>query len=323
MDIFTTKEYLEYSVGAMIYTPASNDLVGKRFANHFPFSLALCLEDSIMDGNIAFAQQKLLSNLEIRNSVESLKECKMIFIRVRTPDQLREIYRSVFAFRGVVAGFILPKFDTSNALEYEELISEIYKESSFYFMPILETKKIMSAKTRTEELLTLKNILDSVRDAILNVRVGGNDFCNIYAVRRNTSQTIYDIGVLNSVLCDIMNVFGADYVLSAPVWEYFKNENVASDAWETGLRREIEFDKLNGFIGKTAIHPSQIPIIADSLKVNYWDYKDALAIINWKNDVLAVSKSAEGTRMNEFKVHAKWARKIILLSEIYGVRDEA
>ena len=64
---------------------------------------------------------------------------------------------------------------------------------------------------------------------VLNIRVGGNDFSNMYGLRRNINQNIYEIGVIRDILVNIINVFGADFVVSGPVWEYF-----GSDANEDG-----------------------------------------------------------------------------------------
>ena len=36
--------------------------------------------------------------------------------------------------------------------------------------------------------------------------------------------------------------------------------------------------------------------------------------------ILRVEKSADGGRMNEYKTHTRWARKICALAAIYGVK---
>ena len=129
-------------------------------------------------------------------------------------------------------------------------------------MPILESKTIADVGDRVNNLLIIKRHLDGIRDYVLNIRVGGNDFCNLYGLRRSETQNIYQIGVIRDTLVDIINIFSSDYIVSGPVWEYFGKDY--SEPWAIGLRKEIEMDRLNGFIGKTAIHPSQIPIINES-----------------------------------------------------------
>ena len=90
--------------------------------------------------------------------------------------------------------------------------------------------------------------------------------------------------------------------------------------WAIGLKREIRRDKLMGFIGKTCIHPTQLPIVQESLIVSEEDYADALSILGMNVNTTGVKKSAFGNRMNEVKTHTKWAQKIIGMANVYGVR---
>lgn len=324
---YCKKNILQYSLGGLMYSPATNKtiadaVISRKYKD--VRSLALCLEDAVSDDAVEEAEEQLVNSLEkIYNAVsagERLEsEIPMIFIRVRNSVQIERIYRRICGFN-LLTGFIFPKFTVSNAIEYINAVGYINRNTMkpVYFMPILETSDILDIDTRAETLKSLKKILDSVKELVLNVRIGGNDFCNIYGFRRNVNQTIYDIAVIRDVIADIVNVFGADYVISAPVWEYFGNSR--NDDWRKGLINELELDRLNGLIGKTAVHPTQVPIINNSLCVDKNDYFDAVKILNWKDKVSAVSKSTGGDRMNEQKVHEKWAEKIIALSCIYGVK---
>ena len=106
--------------------------------------------------------------------------------------------------------------------------------------------------------------MESVQNFILNIRVGVNDLSNIYGLRCDINHTIYDIGVVRKILVDILAVFAKDYVVAGSVWNYFGDEK--NTAWADGLKNELALDRLNGFIGKSAIHPSQLPYIFDSLR---------------------------------------------------------
>ena len=150
--------------------------------------------------------------------------------------------------------------------------------------------------------------------------MGGNDFCNLYGLRRSVRQTIYDIGVVRDILVDILNVFSVDYIVSGPVWEYFGND--PDGDWAKGLRRELELDRLNGFVGKTVIHPSQIPLVAESLKVSRSDFEDAEHILHWEDNTLGVAKSADGSRMSEVNCLGRWADRVSALGRIYGIRED-
>lgn len=321
------KELLSYSVGALLYTPVLNasiadDLCNKKFKNLN--SLALCMEDSIRDESLIAAERDLMNTLiRLEHFIEcgemTPKDLPLIFIRIRTPAHMERIFEQMKEHRKLIAGFILPKFDLTNASAYRRITEDINQDStnSIYVMPTLESAALIQSETRKKELNELKREIDAMHQFILNIRVGANDFCNIYGLRRNSKQTIYEIEVVKAVLTDIYTVFGADYVVSGPVWEYF--DNGEDDDWKTGLEKELALDKLNGFIGKTAIHPSQLPVIHCALAVSKTDYEDAKKIMNWDHKMFGVAKSSGGNRMNEIKVHKKWAQRILALADIYGI----
>ena len=313
---------LAYQLGGLLYTPALNTEIGEKVRDRaIPGlrSVALCLEDSVSDNALEEAEQELCKTLD---TLSDCTELPLLFVRVRTPQHLVRVHRLLGAREKLLCGYVLPKFDLSNAEEYMYLLEDFNRDrpKTLYFMPILESGMVASIVHRRDNLVQIKAIIDTQKERILNVRVGGNDFCNLFGIRRHEDQTIYEIGVIRDVLADIINVFGTDYVVSGPVWEYFGGD--IHGKWAVGLRREIESDKLNGFVGKTAIHPSQLPVIDAALRVRKSDYEDAKKILGWTGESYAVQKSAAGTRMNEVKCHSRWARKVLALAEVYGVYEE-
>lgn len=318
---------LKYEVGALLYSPANTDkllrqIISQRIAP--PYSAALCLEDSVADSAVEEAERCLLGTLLKINLISQStdKYIPNIFVRVRCPEQALSLYKRAGSSFRVVTGFVFPKYTLSNADAYNDAVREINNscERPVYMMPILESTDILSLTTRISVLSQLKEKIKEMGDLVLNIRVGGNDFCSAFGLRRNTDQTIYDIGVINSCLTDILNVFAQDYVVSAPVWEYF--DTGVSDAWKKGLKKELKLDRLNGFIGKTAIHPSQVAVINKGLRVTMSDYKDALSILEWNSDSLGVEKSHSLGRMNEVKCHTKWALKTAALANVYGLIED-
>lgn len=321
------KEKLQYAVGGLLYMPAirkdiAEIIVTKKYEDLM--SVAICLEDSISDDAVADAERQLICtfhdlNKEIReNSFFNREDKPLIFIRCRNYKHMMHIWKLVKEYENLFEGFLLPKFDTTNMCEYKEAIIKINKEASSikYILPILESKQLIDIRTRVTCLGQIKEELRDIKDYVLNIRVGGNDFCNQYGLRRTVNQTIYDITVVSAALCDIVNVFGRSYVISGPVWEYF--DNGKDDIWKIGLERELAQDKVNGFIGKTCVHPSQLTSIRNSLRVDKSDLLDAQGIIDKSYGKLGVAKSSNGQRMNEIKTHINWAKKVVALSEIYG-----
>lgn len=311
-----------YSIGPLLYCPAYNknivnSILNKKFDKGF--SLALCLEDTIREDQVESAEQQLIKTIKtLRSYINNNSYVPKIFIRVRNAKQINKIVTLFENNLDLITGFIAPKFSINNADDYIKnikLLNEKFDETT-YFLPILESVELLDQRTRIQTLYTLKEKLDKIHNFVLNIRVGGNDLCNQFGIRRNLTQTIYDIKPITNILSDILTTFSIDYVVSAPVFEYYKGSD-----WEEQFKKEIELDKLNGFIGKTIIHPNQIKPFLQCMKVKKTDYDDAFQILNWdKNLKGLVSTNTNGERMNELNTHLKWAKNIKTLSEIYGIK---
>lgn len=311
---------LAYHVGGLLYMPAVQEDIAEKIIHKsisYLTSAAFCLEDSILDGALPEAEQVLCRTFRELHK-ERREDFPLIFIRIRSAEHMRHVWKMLGDNAEILTGFILPKFDTSNAEAYLSVLREINCESSqkVYAMPILESRIIADISTRKQELEALYQQLMTVYPLILNVRTGGNDFCNLYGLRRSEEENIYQIGIIRDILIDILNQFSGEFIVSAPVWEYF---GMKSNSWIPGMQKELSLDRLNGFIGKTAIHPTQLPYIWESLKVSEEDYRDACRILNWNESQKAVQKGFSGSRMNEVKCHGKWARRMKILGDLYGV----
>lgn len=322
------KEKLQYMVGGLLYMPAFQKNIVEKIKNNSIenlTSICFCLEDSILDSAVKRAENILLDTLEELNNVKYAinRDMPLIFVRVRTPEHMYYLSKNFKDVSEILTGYVLPKVDLSNLDEYIKIVKilNINKRKNIYVMPILESKMIADISERSTVLTQIKQKLEIIKDYILNIRVGGNDFSNIYGVRCSINQTIYDIGVIRDIFMDILNVFSQEYIVSGPVWNYFGEEK-DDKRWIIGLIRELEQDRSNGFIGKTAIHPLQLKYIYENLKVTKVDYNDACQILNWNVNDLGVSKNVNGFRMNEVKTHQKWAKHIYMLGQIYGLKNE-
>lgn len=311
-----------YSVGPLLYCPANNEsivnsLTNEKFGSHF--SLAMCLEDTIRDNCVAEAEDKLICSLHRLQKEYDRKSffVPRVFVRVRNAAQILRLSKSAGSARNLITGFIAPKFAPDNAADYMNAITLLNEKSPapVYLMPIFENPAIVSLQKRYEILYELKEILDKTSELILNIRVGGNDLCHVFGFRRNSYESIHSIRPVANIFSDIITVYGTDYVISGPVWEYYNGEN-----WDTGLRKELREDRLNGFVGKTVIHPKQIELVNQAYMVSRKDYEDACSILNWDSSSHSlVSGSREKERMNEYKTHHNWAEKILFLAEAYGI----
>lgn len=312
-----------YTVGALLYCPANNEtiansIIQERFGNKY--SLALCLEDTIKDDCVQDAECKLITALQyIYEASHSQKfYIPKIFIRVRNPQQIPVLFERLGSARALITGFIIPKFALDNADAYITAIQDLNSKTDkpVYMMPIFESPTIIHLQHRAQILYSLKEKLDAIAPYVLNIRVGGNDLCHSFGFRRHKDESIHSIKPIDNIFSDIITVFGMDYVVSGPVWEYYNG-----DGWDTGLANELKEDQLCGFLGKTAIHPKQIDVINEAYKVSRSDYEDAKAVLNWSEDSnKLVSGNATKERMNEYKTHYNWARRILFMAEYFGVK---
>ncbi|MEY8350707.1 HpcH/HpaI aldolase/citrate lyase family protein [Bacillus cereus] len=355
-----SKDQLAYALGATLYTPGTkrtiaDDIVRKKHEGIT--SIVLCLEDSISDGEEELAEQNVVIQIQLLAYMTNAgklhpSNMPLLFIRIREPKQMRSLVRELGNAVHCISGFVFPKFTPANGMSYIHELSDINEaySLSLYGMPILESPEIIYKESRIESLLSIKTILDSYRDFILNVRIGATDFSGIFGIRRNKDTTIYDISVIRDCISDIINIFSRkadEYIISGPVWEYFESkqrvlkpqlrqtlfhESLGNAGltmreemlhrYEDGLIHEVLLDQSNGLIGKTVIHPSHIKLIQAMHTVTLEDYLDAKSIFENAHAYNGVMKSSFSNKMNEVKPHYNWARKTLLKSNIYGVLHE-
>lgn len=66
----------------------------------------------------------------------------------------------------------------------------------------------------------------------------------------------------------------------------------------------------------------QLPVIAESNIIDEEDYNDAMSIIGMGTGLIGVAKGSAGNKMNEVKTHSNWARKILAIASVYGVKKK-
>lgn len=317
---YSNRRKLEYSVGPLLYMPALRTDIARKLSQGLTGlrSAALCLEDTIRDDMVEEAEENLLSQLaELADSRP--EKLPMIFIRVRSGEQLQRLSRMPESSFDLITGFILPKIDDEVFTEYVPYLNEAFeRKSSLYIMPIIENPSFLRLSSRYIKLERLFDELMQMRDRVLNVRIGGNDFCKVLNLRADIHSTVYDILPVGQLISDIAAVFAGEFTVSAPVWNYFEG---GDPDWENGMLREMSIDRSIGLVGKTVIHPSQINAANKAMAVSKADYTDARLILE-NSGAVQVIKSADGGRMYENKVHSGWAEKILALAEVYGISED-
>ena len=349
------REILSSALGATIYIPGiRKDLVGdvKKMAAKGATSVVLCLEDSIPDDQVSFAQENIKSALRSLGEMEDRSKLPLIFVRVRTPEHFLEVAQENEFTLHVLTGFVFPKFEdlSQAATRYSENFHQVQQNhiakghSPLYFMPVMESPVMVFRETRDEVLMGIRKVLDSHHDNVLAVRLGTTDISSPFALRRSRDLTIYNVHVVASAIADVVNYFGrADggYVITGSVWEHFADRErifktqLRSSPFATpeeeelrkrilledldGLIKEIEIDRANGLMGKTVIHPSHVHLVNSMSVVSHEEYSDAMDILHENQQNGGASASSYKNKMNEQKPHAHWARKTLLKAQVFGV----
>lgn len=358
----TDKEIIAHAIGAALYMPATKDNIADDLVagkHEGLVSMVIDLEDAVGDNQLEYAEEMLKATLLSIGRFISIGllragDIPLIFIRVRSVDQLKRLLSFFGEEIEYVTGIVFPKFNVETGGEYLRILAEYNKRNmrssrTLYGMPILESAAVIYRENRVETLLGISELLNEYKEYVLNVRIGATDFSSLFGLRRSPDHTIYDIGVIRDCIADIVNIFGRMdnyFVISGPVWEYFKSDRVFKpqlrqtpfeesmgrngrilrmdyiNRYVDGLIREVAMDKENGIIGKTIIHPTHIKPVQSMLVVTHEEYMDALHIIENGQGDLGVMKSRYSNKMNEFKPHMTWAKRIMIRSNIYGVLNE-
>ncbi|MCX4701113.1 HpcH/HpaI aldolase/citrate lyase family protein [Streptomyces sp. NBC_01373] len=343
---------LAVALGATLYSPATrprlaDDIV--KQTGRGVVSMVLCLEDSIADEEVADAEENLVRQFKDLAGHDGM-DLPLLFIRVRTPEQIPDLVKRLGTAARLLSGFVMPKFTEERGIPFLEALASAETASGrrLFAMPVLESPELLYRESRVETLEGISRAVDKYRERVLALRLGVTDFCSSYGLRRAPDMTAYDVQVVASVIADVVNMMGrADgtgFTVTGPVWEYFRVqermfkpqlrrspflEGKAEELREAliehamdGLLREITLDQANGLQGKTCIHPSHVlPVHALSV-VSHEEFSDAQDILRSERGGGGVLRSAYTNKMNEVKPHRAWAERTLLRAEVFGVANE-
>ncbi|MCT7351916.1 HpcH/HpaI aldolase/citrate lyase family protein [Streptomyces sp. 15-116A] len=343
---------LSAALGATLYSPATrprlaDDIV--KQAGRGVVSMVLCLEDSIDDADVCAGEENLVRQFaDLAGRPDA--DLPLLFIRVRTPEQIADLVRRLGAAVRLLSGFVLPKFTEERGMPFLEAlaVAEAAAGRRLFAMPVLESPELLYRESRVETLEGIARAVGKYRDRVLALRLGVTDFCSSYGLRRGPDMTAYDIQIVASVIADVVNMLaradGSGFTVTGPVWEYFRvqermfkpqlrqspflelqavelRQKLIEHAMD-GLLREISLDQANGLLGKTCIHPSHVlPVHALSV-VSHEEFTDAQDILRPERGGGGVLRSAYTNKMNEVKPHRAWAERTLLRAEVFGVANE-
>ena len=346
---YTSRELLQYCLGATMYMPGTKEFLPKILNRSIPglTTMVFCFEDACAEADVPKAEENVLYTLEslstaVDEGVISQNDIPLIFCRVRSIQQFRSFASRLTPHMAKsLVGINFPKFNSENGDEYYAVLKQLNADLGeiLYGMPIIEDPRVAFKESRMQELMSIRAILNKYYDLVLQIRVGGTDFSSCFGVRRGVDYSIYDIMTVRECLVDILNVFtrNNEFVVSGPVWEYFR---ASKDMMFTylpkhtlddylmkrkplvnhevdGLMREVILDKANGFVGRTVIHPSHIKFVNGLQAVTLEEYNDAKQILSSTDG--GVHKGENSNKMNEIKPHTNWANKVMMRAMAFGV----
>jgi citrate lyase beta subunit len=252
-------------------------------------SYILCTEDSLADSELPLALRQVSQLLPL---LARRRSTAPIFLRPRNVDVLRE-FLSMPGIENVV-GFVIPKADVDSLPGYAELLVGL----PYRVMPVLETRSIFDEMGRVELREFLKR--SPLGPAVLALRIGGNDLLRLLGLKRQAGVSIYQTP-LGALIPQLMMCFRPHgFQLTGVVCDSLNDADL--------LRNEAVMDARMGLIGKTAIHPVQVPIFENVFSVSREDVFVAEEILrDSSRSVMAFNQM-----MLERTVHAEWAKETLL-----------
>lgn len=299
-----TRRISPWNLGASLYMPATRtDITDAVINNKISGlrSLIICLEDAVSEADIPQALdnlQNILAALTAEKQRTGNQNWPLVFIRPRHPEM--GLWLRKHSDLSAIDGLVLPKF-TQKTLP---IWWQVVQDTHLCMMPTLETEEVCDVVQMRELALELKS--HPCHDRIIALRIGGNDLMNVISLRRPRHFTLYD-GPMGYVIKMLVSVFAPhDFAMTAPVCEHIDDHDI--------MTRELALDIAHGLVGKTAIHPNQVAIIEQALRVSADEHADALRILN---STQAVFKS-QGA-MCEPATHRRWASAILARARVYGI----
>lgn len=294
------KLYSPWCLGAPLYMPAHRrDLMeianGEKHADLR--SMIFCTEDAV-------------SHTEVEGSLRHLGLClqgfrphsqRFRFIRARNPEVLERLLNLPHIEK--IDGFVLPKFN----LDVFNAYCDQLQGTAFKIMPTLETKDVfdLNAMIELRQALLQKHVFKH----ITMLRIGGNDLMHIIGIRRPRQLTLYDTP-LGSIIAQLVTIFKPyGFALAAPVFEFLSDNST--------LQKEIRLDLAHGLIGKTAIHPTQVPVIETNFRVDREDYEMAAKLLDQSSPAVFKMHNA----MCEVATHKQWAESIMHRLHCFGIEE--
>lgn len=124
-DADSSARVLSAALGATLYSPATRPRLAEdilKQTGRGVVSMVLCLEDSIGDEDVEEGEENLVrqfTDLAARPGLEP----PLLFIRIRTPEQIPDLVRRLGPAVRLLSGFVFPKFTEERGIPFLEALA--------------------------------------------------------------------------------------------------------------------------------------------------------------------------------------------------------
>jgi len=290
-------------LGATLYMPAVHpalDAIARGERRTRLRSIVVCLEDALHRDDVARGLERLQRLLAGLAGERPRAAGPRLFVRPRD----RHMARHIAALPGIehIEGFVVPKITPEEVPRWWQLV----QGTALRLMPTLESGWVFDPIALAEFAAALD---EQPAGRLVALRIGGNDLLASLRLRRTRGRTLHD-GPLAWGLSQLMCQLGArGHALTAPVFDVLDDADT--------LARECALDAAFGFVGKTAVHPDQVPVIEAGFRVQASELASAREALAPQADAVF---QCDG-HMLEPAVHAAWAQRTLARAQAYGVID--
>nr|DAD61178.1 MAG TPA: lyase [Bacteriophage sp.] len=331
------KKISPFELRSTLYMPATKEnlieIISKQDKTNAD-GIVFCFEDALNVLDIPKGIENLNAVFEsltyepVTGEVAGEGKLPYRFIRVRSIENyhllMQALTRKVLRH---IDGFVIPKFTLGNINEWEKAL----KDTDYWIMPTLETEDYYNPMMIVE--LFNRLAISPLKERVLVLRLGGNDLLRGLAMKRPKRDevklslkdveysaesrvtlnrtlspycaTIYDTPILSVINQVMIQARYRGFEVTAPVFEYFDDNELPN------FLTELAKDRIQGFIGKTAIHPKQCKLINQVFSISESSLELAQAIMNEVElNGLNGGVSNNNQSMIEPTTHHAWAKRL-------------
>lgn len=288
-------------IRSWLFVPADSERKLAKGRENPADALILDLEDAVADDRQEIAREMAREFLKANPDRSRQK----LWVRVNPLDHYFSLDDLAAVMPGAPDGILLPKVNSAHDINrFAERLAALEAANG------LEqgTTKIFSVATETAEaLLTFNTYLDDVTDRLVALTWGGEDLAAALGASTNRHPNgEYDHPFQYARTMCLTTARAID---AQPVGVVVTNFRDLEE-----LRRDCDYDRQSGFIGKIAIHPAQSEVINEAFTPSEEE-------VEWSQKVVDIFEQNPGlgTIGLEGKMldmpHLKQARNLLALNE--------